>query len=128
MVTKTPHRTPGTVWLRSPRAARGGQLSGGLSNRRTLIIVDNIPPEPVQAASDDIACRPSRPFRPAVGSFAFHRPSQEDRSGRGGDEHVAGSGGRRPAEAHVAVELGGDFFSVGDDNRKRPRRNASQMA
>jgi hypothetical protein len=32
-------------------------MSGELSHRRPLIIVDNVPPEPVSAAANDIACR-----------------------------------------------------------------------
>lgn len=34
---------------------RGARASGGMSHRRALIIVDNVPPEPIRAAPHDVA-------------------------------------------------------------------------
>jgi choline dehydrogenase-like flavoprotein len=34
---------------------RGAHTSGGMSHRRALIIVDNVPPEPIRAAPHDVA-------------------------------------------------------------------------
>src|SRR5215469_6469091 len=53
-------------------SCRGGHMSGWLSHCRPLIIVDNVPPEPVRAAADDIACRASEVHGLAVGTFAIN--------------------------------------------------------
>jgi choline dehydrogenase-like flavoprotein len=36
-------------------SCRGAHTSGGMSHRRALIIVDNVPPEPIRAAPHDVA-------------------------------------------------------------------------
>ena len=53
-------------------SCRGGHMSGGLSHCRPLIIVDNVPPEPVRAAAHDIACRASEVDGLAVGTLAIN--------------------------------------------------------
>lgn len=53
-------------------SCRSGHMSGGLSHGRPLIIVDDVPPEPVRAAAYDIACRASKVNIPAVRTFAFN--------------------------------------------------------
>jgi hypothetical protein len=39
----------------SRHLCRGAHMSGGMSHRRALIIVDNVPPEPIGAATHDVA-------------------------------------------------------------------------
>jgi hypothetical protein len=49
---------------------RGAHVSGGLSHCRSLIVVDQVPPESIRAAAQDIACRASEVHLLAVGTCA----------------------------------------------------------
>ena len=51
---------------------RSRPYSGGLSHCRPLIIVDNVPPESIRAAAQDIACRASEVHVLAVGTCAIN--------------------------------------------------------
>ena len=51
---------------------RGAHVSGGLSHRRPLIVVDQVPPESIRAAAQDIACRASEVHVLAVGTCALN--------------------------------------------------------
>ena len=53
-------------------SCRGARMSGGLSHRSPLIIVDNVPPEPVRAAAHDIACRAAEVHGLAVRSSSIN--------------------------------------------------------
>ena len=53
-------------------SCRGAYMSGGLSHRRPLIIVDNVPPASIRAAAHDIACRASEVNVLAAGTFAIN--------------------------------------------------------
>ena len=53
-------------------SCRGAHMSGGLSHCRPLIIVDNVPPESIRAAAQDIACRASEVHVLAVGTCAIN--------------------------------------------------------
>jgi hypothetical protein len=47
-------------------------MSGELSHRRPKIIVDQVPPESIRAAAQDIACRASEVHVLAVGTCAIN--------------------------------------------------------
>jgi hypothetical protein len=51
---------------------RGTHMSGGLSHCRPLIIVDQVPPESIRAAAQDIACRAPKVHVLAVGACAIN--------------------------------------------------------
>ena len=51
---------------------RDANMSGGLSQCRPLIIVDQVPPEAIHAAAQDIACRASDVHVLAVGTCAIN--------------------------------------------------------
>ena len=51
---------------------RGAHMSSGMSHRRPLIIVDDVPPESIGAAARDIACRASEVHLLAVGTCAIN--------------------------------------------------------
>jgi hypothetical protein len=53
-------------------SCRGAHMSGGLSHCRPLIIVDQVPPEAIRAAAQDIACRASKVHVLAVGTCAIN--------------------------------------------------------
>ena len=53
-------------------SCRGAHTSGALSHCRPLIIVDNVPPESIRAAAQDIACRASEVHVRAVGTCAIN--------------------------------------------------------
>src|SRR5215813_9304381 len=53
-------------------SCRGAHMSGGLSHCRPLTIVDNVPPESIRAAAQDIACRASEVHVLAVGTCAIN--------------------------------------------------------
>jgi len=50
----------------------GVTMSGGLSHRRPLIIVDQVSPESIRAAAQDIGCRASEVNMLAVGTCAIN--------------------------------------------------------
>jgi hypothetical protein len=52
--------------------ARLAHMSGGLSHRRALIVIDYEPPESVRTAAHDIACRASEVHVLAVGPCAIN--------------------------------------------------------
>ena len=51
-------------------SCRGAHMSGGPSHFRPLIIVDQVPPESIRAAAQDVACRASEVHVLAVGICA----------------------------------------------------------
>jgi hypothetical protein len=53
-------------------SCRGAHMSGGPSHCRPLIIVDNVPPESIRAAAQDIACRASEVHVLAVRTCAIN--------------------------------------------------------
>jgi hypothetical protein len=53
-------------------SCRGAHMSGWLSHRRPLIIVNNVPPESIRAAAQDIACRASEVHVLAIGTCAIN--------------------------------------------------------
>ena len=50
----------------------GAPMSGGPSHRRPLIIVDQVSPESIRAAAQDIGCRASEVNMLAVGTCAIN--------------------------------------------------------
>lgn len=50
---------------------RGGHRSGGLPHCCALVIVDDVPPDPVRATAHDIACRTSKVDTLAVRTCTF---------------------------------------------------------
>jgi hypothetical protein len=54
------------------KSCRGANMSGGLSHCRPLIIVDQVPPEAIRAAAQDIACRAADVHVLAVGTCAIN--------------------------------------------------------
>ena len=50
----------------------GAHISGGLSHCRPLIIVDQVPPEFIRAAAENVACRASEVHVLAVGICAIN--------------------------------------------------------
>jgi hypothetical protein len=53
-------------------SCRDAHTSGGLSHSRALIIVDNVPPEPIRTAAHDVACRASKVNILAIRAFAIN--------------------------------------------------------
>jgi hypothetical protein len=53
-------------------SCHGAHMSAGLSHCRPLAIVDNVPPESIRAAAQDIACRASEVHVLAVGTCAIN--------------------------------------------------------
>src|SRR3954469_5321748 len=89
-------------------------VSGGLPYCGPLIVVDDVPPESIRAAAHDIACRASKVNILTVGTFAIEGPVHHNLGGVAADEHMAHIGRQRQAEAHIALELGGDLAAISD--------------
>ena len=53
-------------------SCRGVHMSGGLSHRRPLIIVDQVSPESIRAAAQNIGCRAADVNMLAVGTCAIN--------------------------------------------------------
>ena len=65
----------GDAWLKRGFIAAscgGAPVSGGPTHRRPLIIVDQVPPEAIRAAAQDIGCRASEVNTLAVGTCAIN--------------------------------------------------------
>jgi choline dehydrogenase-like flavoprotein len=113
------HRIAVIVDVRLKRAAvadscHGAHVSGGLSHRGPLIIVDDVPPESIRTAARDIACRASEVHALAVRTLAINGPVQDDLGGIAGNEHMAHIGHQWQAELDIALDCGSDLRVISD--------------
>src|SRR5690242_10891866 len=87
---------------------RGARRSGGAPDHRALVVVDQVAPDSVRAAAQDVAGRAVEVHVLAVGTGAVDCPVQDDQGDVVVGEHVARVDLQRQAQALVGVEVGGD--------------------
>src|SRR5215470_11925159 len=89
-------------------------MSGGLSHRRPLIVIDYEPPAPIRAAAHDIARRAFEVHLLAVATRAIDPPVIHELGDIVADEHMAHPGHERHTGLDKALEPEGDVCVTRD--------------
>src|SRR3954451_18126114 len=85
-----------------------------MSHRRALIIVDNVPPEPIRAAPHDVARCAVHVHDVAVKTCSVNRPVQHNLGGIAADEYMAHIRLQRQAEVDIVLEYGCELGAISD--------------
>jgi hypothetical protein len=84
-----------------------------MSYRRVLIIVDNVPPEPIRTAPHDVA-RAVHVHDLAVRTCSVNWPVQHNLGGVAADEHMAHICLQRQAELDIVLGYGRELGAISD--------------